>query len=89
MSKMKGEEHMKTEQDKLQEVEKKIEQLKNQKRKILNAQKEKERRERTHRLIERGAILESLIEQADSYSNEEIKTMLEQALSQWRERQKL
>lgn len=42
---------------------------------------EKERKERTHRLIERGAILESLIENSLDFSNEEIKVLLEKVLS--------
>lgn len=42
---------------------------------------EKERKERTHRLIERGAILESLIENPLDFSNEEIKVLLEKILS--------
>ena len=42
---------------------------------------EKERKERTHRLIERGAILESLIENSLDFSNEEIKVLLEKILS--------
>lgn len=37
---------------------------------------EKLRKERTHRLIERGAILESLIPDADTYSNEQIQFLL-------------
>jgi len=42
---------------------------------------EKERKERNHRLIERGAILESLIESPLDFNNEEIKTMLGNILS--------
>ncbi|MGN0617401.1 MAG: DUF3847 domain-containing protein [Ruminiclostridium sp.] len=38
-----------------------------------NRYKEQKRRSRNHRLIERGAILESLIPDAESYTNEQIK----------------
>ena len=38
-----------------------------------------ERKIRTHRLIERGAILESFIEGASGKSNEEIKGILRKA----------
>ncbi|MGF7405121.1 DUF3847 domain-containing protein [Campylobacter concisus] len=38
-----------------------------------------ERKKRNHRLIERGAILESLIEGASEKSNEEIKAILQRA----------
>jgi hypothetical protein len=36
-------------------------------------------KKRTHRLIERGAILESLIEGASEKGNEEIKEILQRA----------
>ena len=39
--------------------------------------KDAERKARTHRLIERGAILESLLEKPEQYSNEQIKGLLE------------
>lgn len=41
-----------------------------------NRYKEKKRRSRNHRLIERGAILESLIPNAESYTNEQIKHII-------------
>ncbi len=42
---------------------------------------EKERRERNHRLIERGAILESVIEDPLDLSNEEIKQIVHEAMA--------
>lgn len=42
---------------------------------------EKERKVRTHRLIERGAILESLIENPLDFTNDELKILLEKILS--------
>lgn len=39
----------------------------------------KKRKERTHRLITRGAILEILIENAEELTDEEIKILLEEA----------
>ena len=44
-------------------------------------QKTQERKERTRRLIERGAILESLIPKADSFTNEQVKTLLQKIVS--------
>ena len=41
-----------------------------------NRYKEQKRRSRNHRLIERGAILESLIQNAESYTNEQIKHII-------------
>ena len=50
--------------------------------KLLNQkQKEQERKDRTRRLIERGAILESLIDGAADLNNERIKAILQAALS--------
>ncbi len=50
--------------------------------KLLNQrQKEQKRKDRTKRLIERGAILESLIEGAADLDNEQIKAILQTALS--------
>jgi len=50
--------------------------------KLLNQkQKEQERKDRTKRLIERGAILESLIDGAAELDNEQIKAILQTALS--------
>ena len=43
---------------------------------LQNRYKEEKRRSRTHRLIERGAILESLIPDAEAYSNEHIQHIL-------------
>lgn len=42
---------------------------------------EKERKARAHRLIERGAIVESLIRDPLDFSNEELKILLEKLLS--------
>ena len=43
---------------------------------LKNRYKEEKRRSRNHRLIERGAILESLIPDAESYTNEQIKRII-------------
>ena len=64
--------------DKIDDIEERLRQLKNQERKILKQDIVKKRKERTHRLITRGAILESLIENADELTDEEIKILLEE-----------
>lgn len=66
--------------ERIAEAEEKIRQLQNRKRKLLNQKKSEERKVRTHRLIERGAILESMLEQPEQYTNEQIKGLLENAL---------
>ena len=65
--------------DKINDTEERLRQLKNQEKKILKQDIVKRRKERTHRLITRGAILESLIENAAELTDEEIKILLEEA----------
>ena len=66
--------------EKIDDTEERLRQLKNQEKKILKQDIEKRRKERTHRLITRGAILESLIENAEELTDEEIKILLEEAI---------
>ena len=65
--------------EKIDDTEERLRQLKNQEKKILKQDIVKRRKERTHRLITRGAILESLIENAEEITDEEIKILLEEA----------
>ena len=64
--------------DKIDDTEERLRQEKNQEKKILKHDIVKRRKERTHRLITRGAILESLIENAEELTDEEIKILLEE-----------
>ena len=72
--------------DKIDDTEERLRQLKNQEQKILKQDIVKRRKERTHRLITRGAILESLIENAEELTDEEIKILLED--QQWQKKKK-
>ena len=65
--------------DKIYHTEERLRQIKNQEKKILKQDIVKKRKERTHRLITRGAILESLIENSEELTDEEIKILLEEA----------
>lgn len=65
--------------EKINDTEERLRQLKNQEKKILKQDIVKRRKERTHRLVTRGAILESLIENAEELTDEEIKILLEEA----------
>ena len=58
-----------------------IRQHENKLKLLQQRQKEQERKYRTRRLIERGAILESLIDGAATLDNERIKAILQTALS--------
>jgi hypothetical protein len=70
----------KTKMERIAGIEAEIKQLENQKKKLLQQQKEQERKARTRRLIERGALLESLIDGAEAFTNEDIKSILTAAL---------
>ena len=56
----------------------KIRQLENRQKILLNRKANAERKVRTHRLIERGAILESVFPEIVSMSGEQVKTFLSQ-----------
>ena len=71
----------KTKQERIESITRQMKQLENQKKQLLQQQKEQERKARTRRLIERGAILESLINEATALTNEQVKAFLETALT--------
>jgi len=66
----------KTTADKIEEAKAKISQYENHMKQLVQKQKQEERKARTKRLIERGAIFESLIPDADALTNEQVKTFL-------------
>ena len=59
-----------------QQVEKKIGQLQNQQKILLNRKRSEERWERTHRLIGRGAILEAVFPAVVEMEGEDAKAFL-------------
>jgi len=63
------------EQEKAQ-AEKKLRQLQNRQKILQNRISDAERRARTHRLIEHGAVLENIFPQIVSMSSEEVKEFL-------------
>ena len=70
----------KTTTQRIETLQEKIQQLENEKKRLLNVQKEADRKARTRRLIERGAILESLISSAETFTNEQIKSFLQKTV---------
>ena len=58
-------------------VRKKIRQLQNRQKVLLNRKADAERKARTHRLIERGAILESVFPEIVPMLGEQVKAFLE------------
>ena len=67
---------MKNFDEQIAKAEEQIKQLNNKKKRLISEQKQAERKKRTKRLIERGAILESAIGNADDFSNEQIQSLL-------------
>jgi len=66
--------------EKIESTQEEIKQREKHLKNLLQQQKAAERKERTRRLIARGAILESLIPNAETLTNDEIKQLLIQAL---------
>jgi hypothetical protein len=66
----------KTNLEKIDGLNAQITELENERKRLLSLQKEADRKARTRRLIERGAILESLIPNPTSYTNEQIQALL-------------
>lgn len=60
----------------LQCAQKELEQLTHRKDRLVSKLSNEERRKRTRRLIQRGAILESIIDGADGFTNEQIQKLL-------------
>ena len=75
LEKMKAE--IESKQEEKEKYEKKLFQLQNREKELRKMASLKERKKRNHRLIERGAILESFIEEASDKTNEEIKEILQ------------
>lgn len=65
-------------QEEKEKYEKKLVQLRNREKELKKMASLKERKKRNHRLIERGAIIESFIEGASEKTNEEIKSILQE-----------
>ncbi len=63
--------------EEIESVQEKIRQLKNRQKVLLQKQSDAERKARTRRLIERGAILESFFPEIVPMTNEQVKAFLE------------
>ena len=67
---------MKNIDEQIKKTQEQIAQLTNKKKRLVSEQKKEERKQRTKRLIERGAILESVISNATDFTNEQIQALL-------------
>ena len=70
----------KTSLEKIAGYDEQITQLMNRKKQEMQKHKQAERKARDHRLIQRGAILESLIPNPEIYTNDEIKVFLKKTV---------
>lgn len=59
-------------------VQAEIKQLGSRQKILLNRKRKEERRERTHRLIEQGAILESVFPEVAAMTGEQVKAFLQE-----------
>ena len=66
--------------EQIAKVENDIRQGENKVKRLFQKNHQQERKDRTHRLIKRGAILESQVPNAVQLSNEQIKKLLQYAL---------
>lgn len=78
---MKGLDFMKNIDDEIQSTKQQIEQLAHRQDRLVSKLKIEERKKRTRRLIERGAILESVIGNATDFTNEQIQALLIEVFS--------
>ena len=68
----------KTKAEKIAGIEEEIRQLENKKKRLIQEQKEQERRDRTNRLCKRMGLFEKLLPDSITLTEEQFKTFLEQ-----------
>ena len=70
----------KTRTEKIESIQEEIKQLENQRKRLLAAQKEQERKDRTRRLCKRAGLLESMLPETITMTDEHFKTFLEKTI---------
>jgi len=71
----------KTKAEKIAGIEEEIRQLENKRKRLIQEQKEQERRERTNRLCKRMGLFEKLLPDTITLTEEQFKTFLEQTVA--------
>ena len=69
-----------TKLERVANIEKEIRELLDRKKLLLQQHKDQERKDRTHRLCERGGYLESVIPELPTLTEEQFKTFVEKTL---------
>ena len=70
----------KTKWEKIESIQEEIKQLENQRKRLMQQQKEQDRKDRTRRLCKRAGLMESLLPDTITLSDDLFKTFLEQTL---------
>ena len=70
-----------TKLEKISNIENEIRQLENQRKQLLQQQKEQERKDRTHRLCKRGGLLESMLPDTISLTDEQFQVFLKKTVA--------
>ena len=71
----------KTKIEKIASIEEEIKQLENKKKRLIQEQKEQERKDRTNRLCKRMGFIEKLLPDTIPLTEEQFKTFLEQTIA--------
>lgn len=71
----------KTKTEKIADIQAQIEQLKNQEKRLMQQQKEQERKDRTKRLCKRMGLFESMLPETISLTDEQFKIFLKEPSS--------
>jgi len=70
----------KTKQEKISDLQEQIAQLENQRKRLIQQEKEQERKDRTKRLCKRAGLLESLLPDTIPLTDEQFKIFLEKTM---------
>ena len=70
----------KTRLEKIESIKTEITQLENQRKRLLQAEKEQERKDRTRRLCKRAGLMESMLPDTISLTDEQFKIFLEKTI---------
>lgn len=71
----------KTKTEKIADIQAQIEQLKNQEKRLVQQQKEQDRKDRTKRLCKRMGLFESMLPDTIPLTDEQFKTFLEKTIA--------
>jgi len=66
---------------KLNKIEEKIQDLQNEKKAVKQEYNEAVRKARNHRIFKRGGMIESILPESKDFTDEQIKSLLEQVLT--------